>query len=75
MLTRFPDGAACFAYEGEETGIVIRDGRKQLGVILCKSGERIDTDVLIREDDGREYYYEDSEVPHVTPPARTEAPR
>lgn len=37
-LTRFPDDALCYAYEGEVIGIVIRHCGRE-GVIHCGEGE------------------------------------
>lgn len=40
-LSKFPDTALCYAYEGEVVGVVVvtSDAARQLGVIFCGEGD------------------------------------
>ncbi len=36
-LQTFPPEAACFAYEGEVTGVIVNHGKQQ-GIVYCNEG-------------------------------------
>jgi hypothetical protein len=54
-LATFPPDALCYAYEGEVTGVVVIAAgtpRKELGCVICQSGNQRDAETERRTADG-----------------------
>lgn len=57
-LAHFPDDALCYAYEGEERGVVVA----RFGIIIATETPEAERTSQLRDNDGQRYVIADDEL-------------